>query len=85
MVVDKRVYNTLQLCGGRCRNGSGQGRWRLAVLSLGGERLVLDREKLASPGVISQEKATGELLRVEGTLTLCPAWAAACYKGHIAV
>lgn len=30
-------------------------------------KAVSDKEKLASPGVISQGKATGELLRAEGT------------------
>lgn len=48
-------------------------------------KAVSDKEKLASPGVISQGKATGELLKAEGTLPLCPAWAAACYKGRIAI
>lgn len=59
LIVDWREDNTLQLCPGiRCRDGDGEGWWRLGALSLDVERawegrlVVFDREKLASPGVI---------------------------------
>lgn len=61
LMVDQREYNMLQLCPGiKCRNGDGEDRCRLAVLSLDGERawegrqVVSDGEKLASPGVIQR-------------------------------
>lgn len=69
VVVDRRERHTLQLCPGiRCRDGDGEDCWRLAVLSLDGERAcggrqaAFDTEKFTSPGVIWRP------VRAEGSL-----------------